>query len=192
MGKTSPGRLKVQNGREGGYRETNTHTHGTQTQRHTHTHPHKGTLLPGAPSPHPTLEPPTRVHHAPTHKPWHSHACFPHTRPAPCTCPRAHPPAQPHTLLFLPAAKELDSFCLEMTHWASRERLHLGTDPEGWRTRPRGWADVPACGAACSCVCPGCRARVRGYMGVWLEGMSAGGGRACVNDTCCRAPTSST
>ena len=58
-----------------------------------------------------------------------------HTRPAPLHVP-TRPPTQPHTLLFLPAGKELDSFCLEMTHWASRERLQLGTDPEGWRARP--------------------------------------------------------
>lgn len=54
-------------------------------------------------------------------------------------------PTQPHSLLVPPAGRELDSFCLEMTHWASREKLQLGTDPEGWRT-----ADVPACGAECS------------------------------------------
>lgn len=38
MRKESPGRLKVQEERKGGYRETNTHTHCTQTGcTHTHT-----------------------------------------------------------------------------------------------------------------------------------------------------------
>ena len=133
MRKMSPGRLKVQNGREGRYRETNTHTQRTQTQRHTHTltkaHCFRGSF------PHPTLETPGSVHHAPPYTPRHSHACFPPHTPCPLHMP-THPPTQPHTLLFLPAAKELDSFCLEMTHWASRERLQLGTDPEGWLTRP--------------------------------------------------------
>lgn len=48
--KTIPGRLKVQSGREGGYRETNTHTQCTQTQRHTQTPSQKHTLFPRAPS----------------------------------------------------------------------------------------------------------------------------------------------
>lgn len=103
MRKMSPGRLKVQNGREGGYKETNTHTHCTQPRRHTHTLTKAHSVSQGS-FPHPTLEPPTRVHHAP------GFTClFPsHTCPAPCTSPRTHPPTQLHTLLFLPAAKELD------------------------------------------------------------------------------------
>ena len=151
----SPERLKVQNGREGGYRETNTHTQSTQTrlnthththtQAHTHTsshtHSHKDTLFPRL-LPPPNLRTPSPCVPSPgthRHTAWSVLTCLlpQHTRPAPLHMP-TRPPTQPHTLLFLPAGKELDSFCLEMTHWASRERLQLGTDPEGWRARAPG------------------------------------------------------
>lgn len=88
--------------------------------------------------------------------------------PCPLHMP-TRPPTQPHTLLFLSAGKELDFFCLEMTHWASRERLQLGTDPEGWRTHPGAEQTSPACWAV-RCLL----FLLHSLVGAWFAGMSGG------------------
>lgn len=81
----SPGRLKVQNGKEGGYRETNTHTQSTQARLHTH----KGTLLPRL-LPPPSLRAPSL--HVPGPVGVHMPVSPAHT---PCPLARAHAPTHP-------------------------------------------------------------------------------------------------
>lgn len=79
MRKESPGRLKVQEEREGGYRETNTHTHCTQTGgTHTHTPSQRHTLFPRL------LPPPNRK--APNRKAPNSCAPCPNTHALLFTC----------------------------------------------------------------------------------------------------------